>query len=244
MPKGSRQPFMTQIDENRQRTRKKAKALRDESLFKGAGNRWQDLKHCIEIAGEFYRGFRLFQRLGPCVTVFGSARFTPGHPYYELAQSVGRELGRAGFSVMTGGGPGIMEAANRGAQEVGSLSVGCNILLPVEQKPNPYLDVWTQFDHFYVRKVMLVKFSQAFIVLPGGFGTMDEVFETLTLIQTGKIKRFPLVVVGREYWQEMADFVRDPMLKEGTINSEDTEHVYFCDDPMDAVRYISAQTAG
>lgn len=227
---------------HRQQLRQKARALRDESLFKGAENRWRDLKHCFEIGSEFYRGFRLLSRLGACVTVFGSARFDEGHSYYQMAQSVDRELGRAGYSVMTGGGPGIMAAANRGAREVGALSVGCNILLPVEQQPNPYLDIWTQFDHFYVRKVMLVKFSQAFIVMPGGFGTLDEVFETLTLIQTGKIRRFPLVVVGRDYWQDMDNFVSDPMLKDGTINPEDRDHMYFCDDPAEAVRYIVAQT--
>ena len=150
---------------------------------------------------EFIRGFRTLHFVGACVTVFGSARFTENHPYYDLARQCGAELAKAGFTVMTGGGPGIMEAANRGAKETGGRSIGCNIQLPREQKPNPFVDQWITFRHFFVRKVMLVKYSYAFIALPGGFGTLDEIFETATLIQTGKIRDFPLVLMGIEYWR-------------------------------------------
>ncbi len=217
----------------------------DEKLLRGADNHLRDLKHCWDIAWEFYRGFRLFHDLGRCVTVFGSARFGTEHPYYQLARNIGGELGRSGFAVMTGGGPGVMEAANRGAREQGTVSVGCNIQLPEEQAPNDYLDRWMQFDHFFVRKVMLVKFSSAFVVLPGGFGTMDEVFETLTLIQTGKIERFPLVALGCDYWRTLAgrpdSFIDRVMLSQGTIDDQDCRHLYLTDDPREAVRYIVAQ---
>jgi uncharacterized protein (TIGR00730 family) len=147
-----------------------------------------ELIRVLRIMVEFVRGFRALHFVGPCVTVFGSARFKEDHPYYALGREVGRELARAGFTVMTGGGPGIMEAANRGAKEVGGRSVGCNIELPAEQKPNQYLDRFITFHHFFVRKVMLVKYSYAFVALPGGFGTLDEIFETATLVQTGKIR--------------------------------------------------------
>src|SRR5262249_35822813 len=149
----------------------------------------------------------------PCVTVFGSARFKENHPYYALARDVGARLAQNGFTVMTGGGPGIMEAANRGAKDVGGGSVGCNIELPKEQKPNPYLDRWITFRHFYVRKLMLVKYSYAFIALPGGFGTLDEIFEVITLIQTGKIQEFPVVLMVQSYWQPLLDFFRSTLFK-------------------------------
>ena len=166
------------------------------------------------------RGFRKLHFVGPCVTVFGSARFTAEHHYYVLAREVGQRLARAGFTVMTGGGPGIMEAANRGAKEAGGYSVGCNIELPQEQKPNPYLDRWVTFRHFFVRKLMLVKYSYAFIAMPGGFGTLDEIFETATLIQTHKIKDFPLVLVGKEYWQPLLDFLRGRLVEAKTIDRD------------------------
>ncbi len=156
---------------------------------------WQALK----IFYELIHGFRSLHFVGPCVTVFGSARFTAEHRYYKLAREVGVSLARAGFTVMTGGGPGVMEAANRGAKDVGGRSVGCNIELMHEQHPNPYLDKWITFQHFYVRKLMLEKYSYGFVAMPGGFGTMDEVFETATLIQTHKIAAFPLVFMGAEY---------------------------------------------
>src|SRR5262245_21448532 len=157
-------------------------------FLQGPQARRSELFRAIRIFIEFIRGFRALHFVGPCVTVFGSARFKEDHPYYALGREVGRALARAGFTVMTGGGPGIMEAANRGAKDVGGRSVGCNIELPEEQRPNPYLDRWITFRHFFVRKVMLVKYSYAFVALPGGFGTLDEIFETATLVQTGKIK--------------------------------------------------------
>ncbi len=215
---------------------------RDESLLEGAQGSWQDLARIASISWELFRGFRNLRKLGPCVTVFGSARFGEDHRYYQLARDVGFELGRAGYSVMTGGGPGVMEAANRGAKEAGAMSVGCNIQLPEEQVPNAYLDLMTEFDHFFVRKVMLVKFSCAFVVLPGGFGTLDEIFETLNLIETRKIKRFPLVAMGRDYWEEMEDFMVESMLKEQTISASDLAQLYTCDDPLAAVNHIKASS--
>ena len=193
--------------------------------------------HARRIANEFLRGFRFFRDVGRCVTVFGSARFPEGHAYYELARETGRHLARAGYAVMTGGGPGIMEAANRGAKEGGGRSLGCNIELPEEQEPNPFLDEWLDFDYFFVRKVMLVKYSCAFVTLPGGYGTLDEIFETLTLIQTGKVARFPMVAMGTDYWEKLIDFARTRMLEEGTI-AEDEVDVFSTDGPEEAVAHI------
>ncbi|MCB9676119.1 MAG: TIGR00730 family Rossman fold protein [Alphaproteobacteria bacterium] len=188
---------------------------------------------------ETIRGFRTFHFLGPCVTVFGSARFTEGHPYYELGRKVGAKLAEAGFTVMTGGGPGVMEAANRGAREAHGRSVGCNILLPFEQSANPYLDVVVNFEYFFVRKVMLLKYSYAFVALPGGFGTLDEIYETLTLIQTGKMAGFPLVVMGREFWGPMHEQL-ERMAAEGTIDPSDIDRVLVTDDVDEAVDHIVA----
>ncbi len=192
----------------------------------------------MRIVGEFVRGFRAFHFIGPCVTTFGSARFDEGHRYYELSRSVGSELAKAGFAVLTGGGPGTMEAANRGAKEAGGLSLGCNIELPHEQAHNPYLDEWVEFRYFFVRKVMLVKYSQAFVVLPGGFGTLDEIFETATLIQTGKIHDFPLVLMGLDYWAPLLEFLRGTMLTERTISPEDVDRLILTDDPAEAAERI------
>src|SRR5437660_446463 len=166
----------------------------------------------LRISWEFIKGFRALHFVGPCVTVFGSARFSDDHPVYDLARRTGALLARAGFTVMTGGGPGVMEAANRGAKDVGGRSIGCNIRLPQEQKPNPYLDKWITFRYFFVRKVMLVKYSYAFIALPGGFGTLDEIFETATLIQTAKIRDFPMVLMGRDFWQPLLDFLLNKLV--------------------------------
>ena len=175
-------------------------------FLQGPQRRGFELVRAVKIFFEIIRGFRNLHFVGPCVTVFGSARFTAEHQYYVQSREVGRRLAQAGFTVMTGGGPGIMEAANRGAKEVGGYSIGCNIELPQEQKPNPFLDRWVTFRHFFVRKLMLVKYSYAFIALPGGFGTLDEIFETATLIQTHKIEDFPLILVGKDYWQPLLDF--------------------------------------
>jgi len=171
--------------------------------------------------------------------VFGSARFKTDHPYYELGREVGARLARRGFTVMTGGGPGIMEAANRGAKDVGGRSIGCNIELPQEQQPNPYVDRFVTFRHFYVRKVMLVKYSYAFIALPGGFGTLDEIFEIATLVQTGKVSEFPIVLMGREYWRPLIDFVRNRLLVEGTIDPGDEQRLQVTDSPEEAVDLVA-----
>jgi uncharacterized protein (TIGR00730 family) len=176
--------------------------------------------------------------VGPCVTVFGSARFKDEHPYYALARDVGARLARAGFTVMTGGGPGIMEAANRGAKDVGGRSIGCNIELPREQQPNAYLDKWITFRHFFVRKVMLVKYSYAFVVLPGGFGTLDEFFETATLIQTGKIRDFPLVLMGTTYWRPLVDFIEGTLVRTATIDPADVARITLTDSAAQAVDAI------
>lgn len=206
----------------------------------GPQSRLAELARLLRILWEFVRGFRALHFVGPCVTVFGSARFPETHPYYDLARELGSRLARAGFTVMTGGGPGIMEAANRGAHEAGGRSIGCNIALPHEQKPNPYLDRWVEFRYFFVRKVMLVKYSYAFVALPGGFGTMDEIFECATLIQTGKIEHFPLVLMGSLYWQPLLDFLRDTMVRRGTIAAADLARFTVTDSPAEAVARILA----
>jgi hypothetical protein len=209
-------------------------------LLEGPARRGSEFLRALRIFGEFIHGFRQLHFLGPCVTVFGSARFPEDHPHYRLAREMGARIARAGFTVMTGGGPGIMEAANRGAREAGGRSVGCNIELPQEQQPNPYLDRFVTFRHFFVRKVMLVKYSYAFVVLPGGFGTLDEVFETATLIQTGKISSFPLVLMGVEYWRDLRELL-EGMLRAGTIDARDLERIVFTDSPEAAMDVIERQ---
>jgi len=189
------------------------------------------------IVKEFEAGFDKLYRLGPAVTVFGSARFGEGTAHYQAGVEVGRELARAGFAVMTGGGPGMMEAANRGAREAGGISVGCNIILPFEQQPNPYVDEVIHFDYFFARKVMLVKYSCAFVCLPGGFGTLDEMFEAATLIQCKKIGPFPLILIGKEFWKSLIDLMYQ-MEREGAISPEDTGFAYLTDSPAEAVRMI------
>jgi uncharacterized protein (TIGR00730 family) len=206
-------------------------------FLQGPQKRSFELGRAVGIFFEIMSGFRKLHFLGPCVTVFGSARFTEDHVYYAMAREIGQQLARAGFTVMTGGGPGIMEAANRGAKEAGGSSVGCNIELPQEQKPNPYLDRWVTFRHFYVRKLMLVKYSYAFIALPGGFGTLDEIFETATLIQTHKIKDFPLVLVGKEYWQPLLDFLHGRLVESKTIDRIDAERILVTDSAEEAVQW-------
>ncbi len=193
----------------------------EQRFLVGRRSRRAELLSALRIFAEYMRGLRALHFVGPCVTVFGSARFPEGHPWYELAREVGRAIAREGWTVMTGGGPGIMEAANRGAREAGGASLGCNITLPREQKPNRYLDRFVEFEHFFVRKVMLVKYSHAFVVLPGGFGTMDEVFETLTLAQTGKIRALPVVAMGSAYWTQLHDYLRNTMIAAGTIDASD-----------------------
>jgi uncharacterized protein (TIGR00730 family) len=188
---------------------------------------------------EMITGFRALHFVGPCVTVFGSARFPETHPYYKFARKLGAELSHAGFTVMTGGGPGIMEAANRGAKDVHGRSVGCNIVLPMEQQPNPYVDLFVDFRYFFIRKLMLAKYSYAFVAMPGGFGTLDELFEIATLVQTGKVKGFPIVLAGTEYWQPMLNYLRDTMAAEGTISTFDVHRFIVSDSPEEIAKIIS-----
>ena len=213
----------------------------EEKLFlSGSRDNPRELATAGRVFLEFVRGFENLGGLGRCVTVFGSARFEEDHPYYQLARDLGRTLAERGFTVMTGGGPGIMEAANRGAREAGGMSIGCNIELPMEQEPNPYLDRFVEFEYFFVRKVMLVKYSEAFVVMPGGFGTLDEVFETATLIQTEKIERFPIIAMGSEFWEPFREFTTNSLLKEKTINDSDQELFTLTDSVEDAVAAIES----
>lgn len=191
----------------------------------------------LRAARDFVRGFRALHFVGPCVTVFGSARFDEHHRYYAMAREVGAALSHVGFTVMTGGGPGVMEGANRGAREAGGRSVGCNVELPFEQEPNPYLDRWVTCRYFFVRKVLLVKYSYAFIVLPGGFGTLDELTEALTLIQTRKILQFPIVLMGVDYWAPFLAMVRT-MVDEGTISASDLDLMLVTDSVSDAMAHL------
>lgn len=212
--------------------------LRQEmSFMAGPRSRWRELVFIAGVLREFISGFRKFHFIGPCVTVFGSARFGEDHPYYLLARQMGREVSRMGFTVITGGGPGIMEAANRGARDVNGRSVGCNIVLPMEQKPNRYLDNWMNINYFFVRKVLLTKYSYAFVVMPGGYGTLDEFFEAITLMQTGKLMRFPIVLMGKEYHEDLQQHVAR-MVDERTISPEDSCLYLFTDSVEEAVDHI------
>ncbi len=206
----------------------------------GPRKRLEELARAIRIFMEFIRGFRELHFVGPCVTVFGSARFKEDHKFYGVARDMGARIARLGFTVMTGGGPGIMEAANRGAHDAGGYSVGCNILLPMEQRPNPYLDKFIEFRYFFVRKVMLVKYSYAFVVMPGGFGTLDELFEALTLIQTKKIEDFPVVLMGVDYWTPMIDFIRGRLVAERTIDAGDLRLLMLTDSADEAAAHIAS----
>jgi hypothetical protein len=210
----------------------------EKAFLSGRRSREADLESAVRFFLEFLRGFESFDFEEPCVTVFGSSRFPATHRYYRLAREVGAALARAGFAVLTGGGSGIMEAANRGAKDVGGLSLGCNITLPREQKPNAYLDKFIQFDHFFARKVMLVKYSTAFVVMPGGFGTLDETFEIATLMQTNKLEHFPLIAVGTDFWDPLISVARDTMIREGTLSPDDAPFVHRVDTAEDVVRII------
>lgn len=214
--------------------------LRDErNLLEGPRSRFSELLRVFRIAAEFIRGFRALHFQGPCITVFGSARFPEDHPYYQKAREIGAEAARLGFTVMTGGGPGIMEAANRGAKEVGGRSVGCNIVLPKEQGGNPYLDQMILFRYFFVRKVMLVKYSQAFVIMPGGFGTLDEAFEAMTLIQTGKVFNFPVIFVGVEFWKPLFEFFRSTLQANRTIEQHDITRLVLTDDVAEVMEHLA-----
>ncbi len=206
---------------------------------------WAEIKSSdswviFKVMSEFVEGFEKLAKIGPCVTIFGSARTKPNHPYYKMAEEIAYQLVQHGYGVVTGGGPGIMEAGNRGANRAGGKSVGLNIFLPHEQKGNPYIDSdkLITFDYFFVRKVMFVKYSQGFIVMPGGFGTLDEISEALTLIQTKKIGRFPIVMVGKKFWSGLIDWIKKTLLAEGMISEEDLDLFAVVDTPEDAVKVI------
>jgi uncharacterized protein (TIGR00730 family) len=209
----------------------------EQSFLKGPRARWREFKYVMGSVRQFIKGFRALHFIGPCITVFGSARFKEGHTYYQLAKEISAAVSKLGFTIITGGGPGIMEAANRGAWEAGGLSIGCNIVLPKEQQPNPYLDKYVNIEYFFVRKELLRKYSYAFIVLPGGFGTLDELFETLTLIQTKKIKNFPVIIMGLDYHKELMHHVQE-MFDFKTISEEDAKLILFTDDMNEAIDHI------
>jgi uncharacterized protein (TIGR00730 family) len=194
----------------------------------------------LRILSEFVEGFDAMARVGPAVTMFGSARTQRDDPIYELARTIARRLAEAGYAVITGGGPGAMEAANRGCREGGGLSVGCNIELPHEQGTNAYVDLRIEFRYFFARKVMFVKYADAFVILPGGFGTLDELFEALTLIQTRKVRNFPVVLVGTTYWAGLLDWIRKTLLASGAIDATDVDLLQLTDDPDEVVRIVRA----
>jgi uncharacterized protein (TIGR00730 family) len=209
----------------------------DRVLLEGPHSRFKEFRLIVRVALEFIRGFRTLHFVGPCVTVFGSARMGEDHPYYAIGREIGRALVKLGFTVMTGGGPGLMEAANRGAQEAGGVSVGCNIELPHEQQPNRYLDRWVCCHYFFVRKVLLFKYSYAFVALPGGLGTLDELCEALTLVQTRKIKNFPVVLVGTTYWAPFYALLQT-MVEAGTVGARDLDMFLLTDDIAEAMAHI------
>ncbi len=210
---------------------------RDTHHLSGPRARFSELGFAFRVFLQFIHGFRALHFSGPCITVFGSARFKEHHPYYALAREMGRLIGQEGLTTMTGGGPGIMEAANRGAYESGGRSIGCNIVLPGEQKPNPYMHRWVTIRYFFVRKYLLLKYSYGFVVFPGGFGTLDELFEAATLVQTGVIDEFPIAIIGKNYYQPLKHLL-ESMVHEGTILKEDFDRLLFTDDPSEAMSYM------
>lgn len=210
-------------------------------FLEGPQSRWKEFKFAWKVFFEFIKGYRELAFVGPCVTIFGSARYGEEHEYYKLTQKVGAEVAKLGFTVMTGGGPGLMEAANRGAKEVNGRSVGCNIVLPFEQKPNPYLDKWVNIRYFFVRKTLLIKYSYAFICMPGGFGTLDELFESITLIQTKKIKDFPVIVFDKAFHKEIMEHIQ-VMKSKGTISEEDDQLFFITDNIEDAMQVLTERS--
>ncbi len=203
----------------------------------GPQSRTSEFWFAVRVFFQFLKGFRALHFSGPCITVFGSARFQEDHPYYQLAREMGQQIASKGMTTMTGGGPGIMEAANRGAWESGGFSVGCNIQLPHEQSPNPFTHRWVTLRHFFVRKYMLLKYSYGFVVFPGGFGTMDELFETTTLIQTGVINEFPMVILGKDYYSPLFNML-ETMIQEGTIRQDDVDKILVTDNPVEAIDFL------
>jgi uncharacterized protein (TIGR00730 family) len=217
---------------------KESRSRSEKAFLEGPRSRGSELFRALQIFVELVRGFRSLHFVGPCITVFGSARFTEDQPYYRMARELGGELVQRGFTVMTGGGPGIMEAANRGAKEAGGCSVGCNITLPREQKPNPYLDRWFEFKYFMVRKFMLAKYSYGFVAMPGGYGTLDELFGVLTLIQNGKMDNYPVVLMGTDYWRPLRELIERTLIEGKTIDAKDARMILFTDSPHEAAEHL------
>lgn len=216
----------------------RTKYLNSERRFlEGPRNRRRELLFSFKVLFEFLKGFRALHFVGPCVTVFGSARFKEDHFYYQEAVKMGAEISKIGFTVITGGGPGIMEAANKGAFEAGGRSVGCNIVLPHEQAENPFVQKSVEFRYFFVRKTLLLKYSYAFVIMPGGWGTMDELFEALTLIQTGKMNEFPVIIFGKEYWKNLIELI-DDMVEKGTVSSNDLRHLLVTDSIDESIAHL------
>lgn len=219
-----------------------SKATQSEIRFlEGPQSRWEEFKFTLKVVREFVKGFRALHFAGPCVTIFGSARFKEDHEYYKLTQQLSGEIAKLGFTIMTGGGPGIMEAANRGAKDVGGKSVGCNIILPFEQAPNPYLDKWVDIKYFFVRKTLLAKYSYAFVVMPGGFGTLDEFFEALTLVQTQVVASFPIILFCKDFHKELMDYIQK-MKAVGTISPEDPDLVLYTDSIEEAIEHLKIKS--
>jgi uncharacterized protein (TIGR00730 family) len=224
---------------------KRDKILHSERRFlEGPRSRFRELKFLFKVMWEFIRGFQKLHFTGPCVTVFGSARFKEDHPYYQTTVKLSAEISKLGFTIITGGGPGIMEAANRGAFEAGGQSIGCNIILPHEQKENPYVHTSVEFKYFFVRKTLLVKYSYAFVIMPGGWGTMDEMFEALTLIQTGKIQEFPVVLFGKDYWKNLIELTEDMIRNKTVSEAEIKEYLLITDSIDEAVAHLKKHAIG
>jgi uncharacterized protein (TIGR00730 family) len=210
--------------------------LEEIRFLRGEDNPAKETWRTFRIMAEFIKGLEALNGVTKGISMFGSARIKPGSDYYELARKTGYQLGKAGFTIITGGGPGAMEASNRGAREAKALSIGLNIKLPFETHANPYVDVSVDFNFFFVRKVMLVKYAHAFIIFPGGVGTLDEMFESLTLVQTGKIMNFPIILMGTDYWTPLLQWMKDKLLAEGMISSKDLENIHLTDSPKEACK--------
>ena len=230
--------------EQRPHPQRAGRARTDRELLAWAGSHLAagDPARVARIEAEISSGFDALSKIERAVSVFGSARTKPNDEHYLLARETSRALGEAGFSIITGGGPGIMEAANRGARDAGALSVGCNIELPHEQEPNPYLDLSLTFEHFFVRKLMFVRYASAFVIVPGGFGTLDEMFEALTLMQTGKIEHFPVVLLDRGHWTGMVDWIRDRLVTGGMLSEDELHLIHMADSPSEAVQVVLSET--
>lgn len=220
---------------------KSAKVKQEINFLEGPQSRWEEFKYSMNVVSEFIKGFRALHFVGPCVTVFGSARFKDDHPYYIQTRELSARIAQLGFTIMTGGGPGLMEAANRGAKDVNGRSVGCNIELPHEQHENLYLDKSVTIKYFFVRKVLLIKYSYAFVVMPGGFGTLDEFYEAITLIQTRKIEMFPIIIFDQEFYQKILEH-NETMLHAGTISPEDEKLYLVTNSIDDAIKYIKEKS--